>query len=92
MLHLGLDVFSDGLLHQISISKGAELSDEAHTVVEGCEGLHKVVRDQVMKQCRGSQPGVSLRNPIIFSFRTALKDSLQGPPTANCQLPPTANR
>ena len=32
------------------------------------------------------------KKPDFFLLRTALKDSPQGPPTANRQPPPTANR
>jgi hypothetical protein len=37
------------------------------------------------------QPRAFLKNPN-FSFFVFVKDSLQGPPTANSQQPPTANR
>ena len=41
---------------------------------------------------RNRRPGLSLGTQIFFLLRRALKDSPQGPPTANRHQPPTANR
>ena len=52
------------------------------------------------KESSGARGWAVRKNPNVFLLRTALKDSPQGPttanrhqpPTANCHQPPTANR
>ena len=55
--------------------------------------LCSILRTLGLSVWNGPRAGRSLRDQIVFFLlRTALKDRPKGPPTANCQLPSTANR
>ena len=68
---------------------GGGLAWAAHELVQYDAAAEP--RPFTTRPCSRIHSRLSLRTLIFFLLRTALKDSPQGPPTANRQPPPTAD-